>query len=214
MRIVRGRTKPCRGCRQIKRLSEFYRQHTVNDGHRARCKACIDPECASLHNWYRAQVFEHYGNACVCCGSTRRLHLDHVHGNGPEHRELTGNAAIGGPSFYAWLISRDFPDECEPGGEFELQTLCGRCNISKWNGDRCKLHGAGADPSPGRWTLAELAADKALRDARILELRGQGWTQPRIAAEIGCSQSTVCHVLRMAGLQSRPRRRIVHRRAA
>lgn len=80
-----------------------------------------------------AQVFGHYGTMCACCGSTERLTIDHINGDGAEHRIAisgtpTGNAA----TTYLWLIRNDFP----PG----FQTLCGTCNQSKRRGPRCRIH--------------------------------------------------------------------------
>ena len=40
----------------------------------------------------RVAVFQHYERSCACCGSTDRLTIDHVNGDGQEHRqELFGH---------------------------------------------------------------------------------------------------------------------------
>jgi hypothetical protein len=77
----------------------------------------------------RDAVFAHYGEKCACCGRTSNLSIDHVNGDGAEHR-LT--IPKGTPSLYKWLIENDFPDD--------FQVLCGPCNSSKGRGAACQLH--------------------------------------------------------------------------
>lgn len=80
------------------------------------------------------EVLTHYGSSCACCGSTIQLSIDHINGDGAEHREeLFGNPRYGGGSgIYTWLRLNDFP----PG----FQILCKRCNRSKGTGTYCSLH--------------------------------------------------------------------------
>jgi hypothetical protein len=81
---------------------------------------------------FRTQVFDHYGWTCACCGSIERLTLDHVNGDGREHREeLFGDPRIGSARFYRWVIGQGFPAD--------LATLCQPCNSSKRSGERCRL---------------------------------------------------------------------------
>jgi len=80
----------------------------------------------------RAAVFTHYGTVCACCGTAKRLSIDHVSGDGAEHRErLYGRRNGGGVQFWRWLIKQGFPQG--------YQTLCLPCNQSKGNGKRCKI---------------------------------------------------------------------------
>jgi hypothetical protein len=194
--------KTCSKCGKRKRLSEFY---TRLDDLQAWCKYCLNAQAGALHDQWRALVFEHYGLSCACCGATESLALDHVHGNGTEHRQrISKSQPLSGHGFYAWLVNQNFPPECEPEGVYALQTLCVRCNSSKRSGDHCWLHCAEhAHPrrdrgAPTGRTLADIAAEKAVRDAKILELRAQGWTQAKIAAEVGCHQATVTRALQAA----------------
>jgi hypothetical protein len=76
----------------------------------------------------KAAVFAHYGAACACCGSTADLQIDHVNGDGKEHREQVGR----GTQMYRWLARNGFP----PG----FQTLCRKCNTSKGAGAACTLN--------------------------------------------------------------------------
>jgi hypothetical protein len=83
----------------------------------------------------RRQVLGHYSPGtspcCACCGSTRDLTIDHVNGDGREHRRELFGASGCGHQFYVWLIAEDFP----PG----YQVLCQPCNSSKGNGQHCLL---------------------------------------------------------------------------
>ncbi len=86
----------------------------------------------------RARVLAHYGDRCACCGTTERLVLDHVNGDGRQHRlELFGDPNRAGRGFYRYLVRAGFPPEPL------LQVLCRPCSSSKSNGPRCRLdHGA------------------------------------------------------------------------
>lgn len=125
--------KPCTGplcLGQVRPLIAF--GHSVRDGHQARCKDC----CAELRRVSdaaaRAAVFGHYGTSCACCAATEDLSIDHVNGDGAEHRaELFGNERSAGVVFYRWLIAERFP----PG----YQTMCRPCNRSKGDGPACRL---------------------------------------------------------------------------
>ena len=75
---------------------------------------------------HREKVFARYGTSCACCGATEDLTIDHVNGDGAEHR-----AALGNRDIYGWLVVNGFP----PG----FQTLCGPCNRSKARGPACTI---------------------------------------------------------------------------
>lgn len=76
----------------------------------------------------REQVFAHYGASCACCGSLARLTIDHVRGDGLEHRRRIGPGTC---ALYRWLIRNEFPAG--------FQTLCRPCNASKGRGRSCRL---------------------------------------------------------------------------
>ena len=75
----------------------------------------------------RTVVLHHYGNKCVCCGETIRefLGIDHINGNGKQHRKITGM----GENFYRWVVKNGFPKD--------LQILCYNCNITKMHYGSC-----------------------------------------------------------------------------
>ncbi len=80
------------------------------------------------------EVFGYYGRTCQCCGALRDLSIDHINGDGAEHRRVLygGSHKGGGVRFYAWLKRNHFPSG--------YQTLCRQCNRSKSNGPKCRLH--------------------------------------------------------------------------
>ena len=80
----------------------------------------------------RRVTLAHYGVGCVICGTSDDLELDHVHGNGGEHRRLQGR----GDKFYRYLLASGFPRECEAGGEYELQLLCHEHHLEKTTRER------------------------------------------------------------------------------
>ncbi len=82
----------------------------------------------------RTAVFDHYGWTCTCCGSADRPTIDHVNGDGKQHRQEMFGSNRGGSTFnlYRWLITSSFPDG--------FQTLCWPCNVSKRDYPHCRLN--------------------------------------------------------------------------
>lgn len=82
--------------------------------------------------WYKKHSLQiktdalaHYGKdgkpACVKCGYSENidgLALDHINGNGREHRR-----SINKTSIYLWTIQNNYPKD--------FQTLCGTCHLIK-----------------------------------------------------------------------------------
>lgn len=72
--------------------------------------------------WYtnvKAEVYEHYGSVCTCCGETEPgfLVIDHVNEDGGLMRRKVHHR---GGGFYRWIIKNKFPEY--------LQILCYNCN--------------------------------------------------------------------------------------
>jgi len=87
----------------------------------------------ALLDQLRGEVLPHYGTVCECCGTTERLSIDHVNGDGAAHRtELFGSPRGRTVAFYQWLIDNGFPEG--------YQTLCVPCNSSKGTGAECRIH--------------------------------------------------------------------------
>ncbi len=76
----------------------------------------------------RLRVLNHYGCKCACPGCTvttpEFLEIDHIDGNGGEHRR-----ELGGIHIYSWLVKNNFPDG--------FQVLCCNCNRAKYRYAGC-----------------------------------------------------------------------------
>ena len=158
-------TKRCSRCGEIKSLAEFRPERRAADGLNWWCQPCVreagrrsyaanrEVRCERKRLYREAnheamlererkskaasieRVLSHYGTTCACCGAVENLTIDHVNGDGAQHRqELYGDPQQGSNRFYVWLIRQGFPAG--------YQTLCRRCNSSKRSGERCRLdHG-------------------------------------------------------------------------
>lgn len=168
-------TKPCTKCGKDKPLDEFSADRTHADGRSTQCRACRYPANAqwrksnpetinALNRRYRAEhpeeargwsrkyrqslraaVFDHYGWSCACCGATKRLTIDHVNGDGKQHRAELGTDDCW--ALYVWLVANGFPEG--------FQTLCPRCNRSKGDGPRCRIDHSDPDQRTCRERLAD-----------------------------------------------------------
>jgi hypothetical protein len=125
-----GRQSRCRDCKRTYRedhsQSARSSSRRYRSAHPDRVKAASDRRYERI----RAEVFDHYGQCCACCGSAEELTIDHVNGDGGGRRRKTSS----GTAMYYWLIRNGFPDG--------FQTLCALCNKSKAREMRCRLdHG-------------------------------------------------------------------------
>ena len=70
----------------------------------------------------KEEVFSVYGKRCACCGENRMefLMIDHVAGNGAEHRREVGQSTR---HMYLWLKKNGYPKK-------GFRTLCMNCNFS------------------------------------------------------------------------------------
>lgn len=70
------------------------------------------------------EVYAAYGGySCSCCGTETKefLSIDHIKGDGKEHRKLVGGGGRG-VALYAWLKRNNFPSG--------FRILCLNCNFS------------------------------------------------------------------------------------
>lgn len=76
------------------------------------------------------RVFNAYGHRCACCGESNSvfLTLDHVLGNGAEHKRERKRLSEPG-DLYQWAEARNFPDN--------LQLLCWNCNCARFYRGSC-----------------------------------------------------------------------------
>lgn len=74
-------------------------------------------------------VFRHYSNGdphCACCGEVALefLSMDHINGDGAEHRRaMSPNTKKGYGRIYHWLKKNEFPDG--------FRVLCFNCNMAR-----------------------------------------------------------------------------------
>ncbi|MBA7662760.1 hypothetical protein ES703_70793 [subsurface metagenome] len=74
----------------------------------------------------KISLVAHYSsntNGCACCGESdiRFLSIDHINGNGNQHRKKIG--CTSGENFYRWLIREGMPEG--------YQVLCYNCNMAR-----------------------------------------------------------------------------------
>lgn len=79
--------------------------------------------CRKTYYKAKRQVFEHYcpdGPRCAICGfaDSRALSLDHINGDGAEHRRT-----LKGVNLYRWVVRNNFPSN--------FQVLCMNCQWIK-----------------------------------------------------------------------------------
>lgn len=97
----------------------------THEAYRKRRPDLVNARARRRNQRIKREVFSHYGGRCKCCGERRLefLSIDHIHGNGAEHRR----SGIGlGLRMYYWLRRNGFPDG--------FRLLCMNCNTSlgKW----------------------------------------------------------------------------------
>ena len=118
--------KKCTKClRLLPANIEYYgADRQKKDGLSSSCKECRSRWAKQELQDLRYKCINHYSNgtlACECCGESHYefLALDHIHGNGREHRAITGVAA----QMYRWIIKNNYPDDL-------FRVLCHNCNWS------------------------------------------------------------------------------------
>jgi hypothetical protein len=101
--------KSCSSCREKERLRD--------DANREEVRA----KGQKIYQEVKREVFSHYGSKCACCGEARLefLSIDHIDGNGAEHRRMIGS---GGRNFYYWLRDNGYPEG--------YRAMCHNCNFA------------------------------------------------------------------------------------
>jgi hypothetical protein len=103
------------------KAKEYYREH----------KEQLAEYSLAYRYAQKMDALDAYGGPrCACCGETlfEGLTIDHISGEGADHRRKIGDAVIGN-TIYRWLKRNSYP----PG----FQVLCGTCNIAKRTSIRC-----------------------------------------------------------------------------
>jgi hypothetical protein len=134
-------SKVCTKCKVTKPLSDFRKCYKSKSGLTSQCRECYN---AYMNRYYhsnqeyreyqsalakaarrnmREEVMTHYSQGqpkCECCGEMEYefLSVDHIHGNGPEHRRQ----GIASKRFYKWLKDNGYPEG--------YRVLCMNCNFA------------------------------------------------------------------------------------
>ncbi len=119
-----GLSSRCRPCQAISSRAKYLKKHPLARRHvigGVPCEERYRIERVAL----RDEVVRRYGGRCVCCEESEPIFLtvDHVRGNGGDHRRELGNN--GGNAFYRWLRNKGFPQ-----GDYQI--LCMNCNWGRW----------------------------------------------------------------------------------
>lgn len=107
-------------CNQCRSQRNAERGYSKSFYHRHRQRLLSERNEEYKQN--KQQVFEHYGNACVYCGASENLQIDHINGDRKAEAEKRGYE-LSGTGFYRKVIKDGFPNN--------LQTTCRQCNIAK-----------------------------------------------------------------------------------
>lgn len=124
----------CAGCRKEYRSNriKYMNEYLIKNKERIRIRSAkyrmenrdrIIKRRKEIFKERRMAVLLHYGGnppRCACCGETeiKFLTIDHIAGNGVEHRKQIKDTSVA-----RWIISNGFPDG--------FQILCYNCNCSK-----------------------------------------------------------------------------------
>ena len=132
---IRGWLKTPEGIQYKERSAEYRRQWRNNNKEKYRASQRRSYEAIRL------ECFQHYSGKeipeCRCCTETiiEFLHLDHVDGDGANHRrqlkDETGRTILGGTALYYWLKRNGWPNDPK------FQVLCANCNLGKRIGKYC-----------------------------------------------------------------------------
>lgn len=103
------------------------RQEYLREWRRAN-RARIAETSKTWRKSVRSEVLEAYGGKCACCGEARNefLAIDHVNGDGADHREMVTNGRTrheGGAVVYSWLKRNGYPEG--------FRVLCHNCNCAR-----------------------------------------------------------------------------------
>lgn len=125
-----GRRNVCLSCRSDRSLSLYYKNHEHKLAQAAKYRAKNPNKQRTYRADLKREVLEHYsGGAAQCakCGfdDIRALCIDHINGNGAEHRRTmnTTSSRGAGTAIYTWLRKNNYPSG--------FQVLCSNCNRIK-----------------------------------------------------------------------------------
>jgi hypothetical protein len=129
---VKAQTDRSNAVRKIK----YHTDPVFRESMKARSRAVMPAAQRERRAKLKAQVFDHYGRMCACCGETETffLTLGHVNGDGAAHRNRVSNGqgrfAGSTSALYLDIIRRGFPKD--------IRIECYNCNCGAFrNGGVC-----------------------------------------------------------------------------
>ena len=131
-----------------------------NRRHYKKHKLKINKRARNNRLKLRLEVLTHYGGfppKCICCGESRLefLTLDHIHGDGAEHRRRTSGA-----------VFEDLKKMGFPLGRHRV--LCMNCNHALAHYGYCPHDRPWQNTF--EWNIRELHIEKGLNNSFIIEL--------------------------------------------
>jgi len=111
------------------------RQREYSRRYREKNKKKVNAKQKENYDKVRFEVLCHYSTdppKCACCGEDKLyfLSIDHIKGNGSEHRrKIDPKKKMGGNGFVYWLKKNKFPKG--------YQILCYNCNFAKRQNKVC-----------------------------------------------------------------------------
>lgn len=74
----------------------------------------------------RLEMIEAYGGKCSLCGEAHQefMTIDHINGDGAQHRRSLGGSDQSGSTFYALLRRLGYPQD-------KYRLLCSNCNSGR-----------------------------------------------------------------------------------
>ena len=96
------------------------------------CQQCRAAEVKRAWAARKRDVIEAYGGKCSCCGEAepRFLTIDHINGDGRQHRREVGR----GYKLYDWLTRQGYPRD-------GFRLLCFNCNCARGQFGTCPHEG-------------------------------------------------------------------------
>lgn len=129
----------CKKCGDV--LTDANAYHGWFKTSRYICKICDRKRKRDQVLALKLETLSAYGGKCACCQENKIefLTIDHIDGNGAEHRKSIGldygsnEKTVAGHNFYRWLKLNGFPKD-------NFQILCFNCNYAKHVYGVCPHH--------------------------------------------------------------------------
>jgi hypothetical protein len=180
--------KKCWHCQKIKIFSKFGAYKRSKSGKASICKECSSKRSTESNRKRRYLIIEHYTNglmSCACCEESNLefLSIDHINGNGANHRKEIG------VRLEQWLWKMGFPEG--------FRILCHNCNQSLGAYGYCPHNQVGGKFVNAIENYQPKGYNKLtpiqMKDIKTRALNGE--LQLNLASEFKVSRATICLVV-------------------